>query len=61
MDALDSSSDSGEEEVEEEGPKKPKCTTITMEQLEKCGYKERPSILLVPEPKEKEDGIAQDW
>lgn len=57
MDALDDL-DSSEEEVEEETKKK---RTLTIEDLEKCGYKARPSILLVPEPKDQETGIADDW
>lgn len=49
-DALDDG-DSSEEEVEL--PKKAKHC-LTMEDLERCGYKERPSILLVPEPQNPE-------
>ena len=59
MDALDELDSSEEEEEVEETKKKKR--TLTMEDLEKCGYKERPSILLVPEPKEEETGITEDW
>jgi len=59
MDALDGLDSSEEEEVEEETKKKKR--TLTMEDLEKCGYKERPSILLVPEPKEEDTGISEEW
>ena len=53
-------SESSEEDVEVEEPKKQK-RKLTIEDLEKCGYKERPSILFVPEPKDQEAGIADEW
>lgn len=59
MDALDAS-ESSEDEVEVEAPKKQK-RKLTIEDLEKCGYKERPSILFVPEPKDQEAGIVDAW
>lgn len=50
VDALEDSTSSDEDETMV--PKAPK-RKLTIDDLEKCGYKDRPSILFIPEPKQE--------
>lgn len=61
MDALeqlsDGSSESTEGDGEAEQESKPSNLEMTMEQLERCGYKGTRSLLLIPEPQQE---VQQD-